>query len=229
MTPEMAFECLLVTPDPGLFSAMEGILNDFSIATKVCPNPSDASNLLADGSTDLIVLDLEAGNISELLGQIAARLRQKPTVLAVSADDCVVPGVHMILRKPVTHETGLRSMKAAYSRMVHDYRKHTRFAVMNKVAATDDDNRTFWINVTNIGEGGVGLTTTETLQVGGTLSFRMRLPNLSNDISIQARILWTRPYGAAGCEFVHIPQVDRLLLHAWLDSRYRIKKPLIPV
>jgi len=55
----------------------------------------------------------------------------------------------------------------------------------------------------------------------------MRLPELENEISIQARVLWTRPYGAAGCEFVQVPPFDMHLLHAWLESRYRIKKPLI--
>jgi|SRR5579863_423407 len=230
MTPEMAFECLLVSPDPAVFTTMDGILHDFSIATKVCPYPSRAGHLLSEGSTDLIVIDLEAENASEFLQQIAGRTRtQKPTVLAVSGADCVAPGVHVILRKPVTHESGLTSLKAAYSRMVRDYRKHTRFAVMTPVAATDDDNRTVQVTVTNIGEGGVGLTSIDTLRIGGILSFRTRLPELKNEISIQARVLWTRPYGAAGCQFVHIGQFDLQLLHAWLESRYRIKKPLIPV
>jgi hypothetical protein len=229
MTPEMAFECLLVTPDPAVFSTMEGILQDFSIATKVCPYPSNAAHLLAEGSTDLVVIDLDAEDSSEFLRQIQARTRQKPTVLAVSAGDCVVPGVHVILRKPLTRESGVTSLRAAYSRMVRDYRKHTRFAVMTPVVATDDDKRTLPITVTNIGEGGVGITSVETLRIGGILSFRMRLPELTNEISIQARVLWTRPYGAAGCEFVHVAPFDLHLLHAWLESRYRIKKPLISV
>lgn len=229
MTPEMAFECLLVTPDPAVFSTLEGILQDFSIATKVCPYPSNATNLLKDGSTDLIVIDLEAEDSSKFLRQIGTGTWQKPTVLGVSATDCVVPGVHVALQKPVTRESGLTSLKAAYSRMVRDYRKHTRFAVMKQLTVTDADGRALQITVTNIGEGGVGVTSVETLRIGGILSFLLRLPELKNEISIQARVLWTRPYGAAGCEFVHIPPFDLQLLHAWLESRYRIKKPTILV
>jgi hypothetical protein len=230
MTPEMAFECLVVTPDPAVFTTMEGILQDFSIATKVCPHPSKASNLLEEGSTDLIVIDLETANSSEFLGQIGkSKMWQKPTVLGVSDSDCITPGVHVILRKPVTRESGLTSLKAAYSRMVRDYRRYTRFAVMTQVVATDAEKRSVKVTVTNIGVGGIGLQSIETLRIGSTLCFRMRLPQLQNEILIQARVLWTRPYGAAGCEFVHVPPFDLQLLHAWLDSRYRIKKPSMAI
>ncbi len=243
MTPEMAFECLLVSHDPAVSCTMDKILHDFSIHTNVCPNPSKAVNLLADGSTDLIVIDMESEHSPELMHQIVeSRMRQKPTILAVSAVDCVIPGVHVILRKPVTPESGAQSLKAAYSRMLRDYRKHTRFALMTPVLVTDENNRTLSATVTNIGEGGVGLSTNinmwkggvdfppkEKLAIGSTVSFRVPLPGLRSEIYIQARVLWTRQYGAAGCEFVHIPAGDLHALHAWLQSRYQLKKPLIPV
>ncbi len=229
MTPEMAFECLLVTPDPATLNALDGILQDFSIATRVCRSPSDAANVLGECSPDLLVIDLEDRDSCEFLRQTGTLLRQKPIVLALSAADSAIPGAHVTLRKPVTHESGMSSVRAAYSRMVRDYRKHTRFAVMKAVLATDESNRAISMTVTNVGEGGVGLTTTESLRIGGTLSFRLPLPDLNVEISVEARVLWTRPYGAAGCEFVNVPPFDVQLLHAWLDSRYRIKKPLIPV
>jgi len=230
MTPEMAFECLLVSHDPAVFCTMDKILHDFSIHTNVCPNPSKAANLLADGSTDLIVIDMESEHSPELMHQIfESHMRQKPTILAVSAVDCVIPGVHVILRKPVTPESGAQSLKTAYSRMLRDYRKHTRFALMAHVLATDENNRTLSVTVTDIGEGGVGLTTKEKLAIGSIVSFRVPLPGLWSEIYIQARVLWTREYGAMGCEFVSLPPFDLKFLHAWLESRYRFKKPLIPV
>ena len=242
MTPEMAFECVLVSHDPAVFGAMDRILRDFSIHTNVCPNPSIAANLLAGGSTDLIVIDLESDHSAELMHQIFESRMQKPTILAVSAVDCVTPGVHVFLRKPVTPESGARSLKAAYSRMLRDYRKHTRFALMTRVLAIDENNRTLSVTVTNIGEGGVGLTTNinigedgvglttkERLAIGSIVSFQVPLPGFGSAIHIQARVLWTREYGAVGCEFVRIPPGDLEVLHAWLEARYRFKKPSFPV
>jgi hypothetical protein len=227
MTPEMAFECLLISDDPTVLSTMDPILHDFSICTSVCPQAQRTGDWLDKRATDLIVVDLEAIHSRDLLRGIQEfRVWQRPTVLAVSAVEHSLPGVHIILRKPVTHESGMRSLKLAYSKMLQDFRKHTRFALMESVLVTDEKNRTFPVTVTNIGAGGVGLKTNQEVQVGNVLSFRVRLRGLENEISIRACVRWARPHGIAGCEFVHVPPPDLQLLHAWLESRYRIKQPL---
>src|SRR5215469_5236531 len=107
MTPEMAFECLLVSHDPAVFSTMDRILRDFSISTNVCPTTSRAATMLVEGSTDLIVIDWEGASSANLLDEVwKSRIKQKPTIVAVSADDRAIPGVHIILRKPITPESG---------------------------------------------------------------------------------------------------------------------------
>jgi hypothetical protein len=228
MTPEMKFECLLVSHDPTVVCTMNQILRDFSIRTNVCVTPSKAATLLAESDTDLIVVDLEGEDSSGLMDQILESCsRRKPTILAVSAVDCAIPGVHVILRKPVTHGSGTKSLKTAYSRMLQDYRKHTRFAVMAPVLASDENDGTIPMTVTNIGEGGLGLTSKEKLKSGSLLSFRVPLPGLASGIHIRARVLWTRPNGIAGCEFARVSPADLQILHAWLESRYRFKKPSI--
>lgn len=230
MTPELAFECLLVSHDPAVVRTLNPILQNLAICTSVCADPSNAAAVLGQVSTDLIVVDLESDSSSELVRRIQkSDIHQKPTILAISDMDRAVPGVHVVLRKPVTPESGLTSLKAAYSRMLRDFRKHTRFALMASVLATDERNRSLTVIVTNIGQGGVGLTTKAKLAIGTILSFDVGLPGLKTEIQIRARVLWTRDYGAAGCEFVRLAPLGLQLLHAWLESRYRIKKPLIPV
>ena len=229
MTVKTPFECLLFSQDPAVFCTVEGVLRDFSIHTKVCLSPSKVANLLAEGFADLIVIDLEDEGSSDVMSQISqAGMQHSRTVLAVSAVDCAMPGVDLVLRKPVTLESTSQSIKSAYSRMVKNYRKHTRFAVMTPVLAAADDKRTLAMTVTNIGEGGVGMTTNEKLSVGSLLSFRMSLPGLARTISIQVRVVWSRPSGAIGCTFVDTPVEDLAILHAWLESKYRFIKPLIP-
>jgi PilZ domain len=230
MTPEMAFECVLVSQDSWVFSTMHRILKEFSITTSICLSTSKAAKLLEEGGADLVVLDWESESSSRLVDEIwRSTTSQKPTILAVAAESQALPKVHVVLRKPVTRESAAHAMRAAYSRMVQDFRKHVRYAVMTGVVATDDRNQSRVVTVTNIGDGGVGLSTKEQLSVGDNLSFMLCLPGIRTEISVQARVLWTRQYGAAGCEFVRIPRDDLQILTEWLRSRSRIKKPLIDV
>jgi PilZ domain len=228
MTPEMSFECLLVSRDPAVFCTMHRILEDFSIATNICLTTSRATELLQEGSPDLIVIDCDSELSSELVdGVLTSRPQQKPTILALAGDDRALPGVHVIARKPITRESATQSMRSAYSRMVTDFRKHVRYAVMANVEATDQRNNVLRLVVSNIGQGGVGLCTKERLVIGDILSFALALPGTLQTISIQARVLWTRQYGAAGCEFTAIPFRDAEILREWLTSRCRIKDPRI--
>ena len=228
MTPEMAFECLLISHDPVVFCTMDRILKDFSISTNICTTSSMASGLLEEGSTDLIVIDWAGESSLELVQNVGkSRVKQKPTIVAISTDDRVPPGVHVVLRKPVTPESGAKSVKAAYSRMLQDHRRHARYALMTSVLATNENHRTFSLTVTNIGDGGIGLTTKEKVTIGDILSLRLQLSGAKKEIYIQARVLWTRQYGAAGCEFVRIPPVDLQIMYDWLKSKCRVKRPLI--
>jgi len=129
------------------------------------------------------------------------------------------------LRKPVTAETGEKSFKDAYSRMVLDYRRHARHAQMVPLVVNLDDGRSMSVRITDIGDGGFGLSGKQLPVVGEVLSFRLPLPGTPREIMIQARLLWARDYGRAGCEFVRIPPVDLIFLHDWLKAKSQVKKP----
>ncbi len=100
---------------------------------------------------------------------------------------------------------------------------------MISATGTDDRNRTVNVTITDIGDGGLGLSTKEKLIIGDVLSFRLTLPGTNRDISVQTRVLWTREYGRIGCEFLRVPPVDRDILHDWLKYKVQVKKPLAEV
>lgn len=230
MTPEMIFECLLVSHDPAVVCTIDPILRDFAINTRICCTAAEATKRLEEGSTDLIVIDWAAEAAVELLLDFRkSGVRQKPIVVAVATDDRNIPGVDVVLRKPVNFENGTESVRAAYSRMLQDYRRHVRYAVMVPVKAVDESGQAFPVVVTNIGDGGVGLKTRGGLKVGTVLSFPLLLPGLDQEIMIQARVLWTREYGAAGCEFVRIPEIDMRIMQDWLKTRCGVRPPLVEV
>jgi hypothetical protein len=229
VTPDMAFECLLVSRDTGVVFVMNRLLHNLSISTNICLTSSNALDQLLGSSTDLLIVDWDDDS-AELVDRIRkSKGWQKPTVVAVFPGDCPVPGADVLLRKPVTVESGAKSLKAAYSRMLYDHRRHARYAVMSAVDALDDQGRSVDVTITDIGDGGVGLSTKHEFTVGDTLSFRLLLPRTNRSIYIQARVQWTRRYGAVGCEFLRIPPVDLNILHDWLTSKNPIKKPVVEI
>jgi hypothetical protein len=230
MIPEIAFQGLLVSDDPSVLSTMDPILRSFLISPQICPQSGRTGGWLDKTRADLVVVDLEAVHASEVLRRLQeSKPEQQPTILAVSSMDGALPGVHIVLPKPVTRETGFRSVQVAYSKMLHDFRKHSRFALLQQVLVTDENEQNFTATLINIGAGGIGLKSGETLEIGDILSFRFRLPELESEITLRVRVRWTKADGAAGCEYVYVPCQDAPLLHAWLESHYRIEKPSLTV
>lgn len=228
MTSEMAFECLFISSDPELFRIIAGILRELSISIEICLRASRAFDMLRNGNTDLIVIDWEGEESSELIQKIWKDLKtKKPTLVAISSSNYPLRGAHVVIKKPVTSDSGVKSFKAAYQRMLLDYRRHVRHALMVPVAATTEDGRQVSVTVTDIGDGGVGLCSRENLVVGDVLSFRLLLPGAPREVLVRVRVLWTREYARLGCEFVRIPPVDLMILHDWLKIKSRVKKPRI--
>jgi hypothetical protein len=205
---------------------MGPLLQDFAIATEVCPTSAKAVAHLSSGATDLVIVDWQNDSAGLVEHIERSRGLKKPTVVIVSEIGSSAPGTYSLLRKPVTIESGTNSLKAAYSKMLHDYRRHTRYAVMASVVAKNQYGRSVPINVVNIGEGGIGLATQEFVARGDVLSFCLLLPGMDAPIGLNAKVLWTRQYGAVGCEFVHIGESDSSRLRGWLEEKCLIKKPL---
>jgi hypothetical protein len=189
MTPEMAFECLLVSQDAGLRCTMSEVFNNFSIVVESCLSASQACEMLPERN----------------------------------------PGAHFVLRKPVSSRSATESLKSAYHRMLLDYRLKARYPVMTLLSARENEGRSVSVTVMDIGEGGMGISSKEKLAVGDELSLTLRLPQTRQPIRIQVRIIWTREFGTAGCDFLSIPPVDRDILRDWLKGKTRVKKPLISV
>jgi hypothetical protein len=230
MNSDMAFECLFVSRDPGIFGTMSPILRDLGISTDMCLTSAKAFNQLKTGQTDLVVIDWEGEDSSDLLQDIWKSARKKkPTIVAISSLDRPIPGAHVVLKKPVTAESSQKSLQAAYSRMLFEHRRHARFALMVSVKATDESRRNVSMTITDIGDGGLGLVTKAKLFVGDVLSFHVLLPGAIRKIYMQVRILWTRDYSRFGCEFLRIPPVDLNILNEWIKRKSEIKKPLIAV
>jgi PilZ domain len=230
MTADMAFEGLVVSHDAAVLGVVSRLLHDLSICTYICLSSSKASDQLPKCGPDLVVIDWKGPSSSELVSNIwSAGDRKKPIIVAISAIRSRLTGVHIVLPKPVTIESAEKSLRSAYSMMLQEHRRNVRYALMLPVKTADPANRRVCATILDIGEGGIGISCNQKLVIGDLLSFRLWLPGSKRDIYVQVRVLWTKDYGRAGCEFARIPPVDCEILHDWLSCKLEIKKPLITV
>lgn len=234
MTPEMTFAGLLVSQNAEVLSTMTRVLDDFSIETDVCSKPSKVRELLSQNSIDLVVVDWDDDNsASEIVRQVNNSCSpRKPTIVAIVDQPASVSrvkqaGVHLVVQKPLTPDSSKESMRKAYSRMVRDYRRHARYAVMKSAFLRTSDGRSLVATITDISEGGVGLLTKDELAFGEVVKFSLLLPTAEKSIEVQARVLWRKQTGLAGGEIVELSPVDLRVLQDWLWHKCRIKKPMV--
>jgi PilZ domain len=232
MTSDMAFECLLISRDAQVVGTLSRTLDKLSIKTNLCLSATKAICILKKRGTELVVIDWEEEDNSafNLLSQIHnADAVRRSTIVAVSTRDGAIPGAHFVLRKPLTPQASADALRRAYSLMLRDHRRHARYPLMIPVIATVSTNCLRPVTITNIGDGGFGLSTEEVPQVGETLSLRLLLPGATRAIYIEARVLWTRDNRTAGCQFLRIPPIDLDILNDWLKLECQVKKPLVEV
>lgn len=227
MTMDMAFECLLVSKDPGVVNTMTRLLANLAIHTTVCPNSAGAFNQLSHSGMDLLIIDLQRDSQEFLRSVNQTKRPRRPPVIAVSDLPASVPGDCALLLKPIKAELGAQLLWQTYSKLLDDYRQHARVALMKRLVATNQYSRSVNINLVNIGAGGVGLSTDEFLSRGDLVSFSLVLPGQEIPIDIEARVLWRREYGAVGCEYTALSQDDRRRLQDWLEQKCQVKAPLI--
>jgi DNA-binding NarL/FixJ family response regulator len=226
MTPEMIFECLIVSEDRHVLSLMNNALERLSIDVETCATPAEGLELLADRDVDLVVCDYEgAPNDLKLLNRVLNHddKRRKPTVLTVVDSPFLHlgakgAGAHVVIQKPLTRESSAQGLKTAYSRMVREERRSPRRAIMERVPARNRCRETIQITITDVSEQGVGLFSRRKLAVGDLLSFDLLLPGTDRSFSVEVRLLWLR-HNMAGAAFKRISSADRLLLHRWLHCK----------
>ncbi len=231
MTPEMVFECLVVSDDRQVVSLMDRDLERLSIDIEHCANPTEGLGLLARRDIDLVVCDSRGApdEMKLLNGVLNTDRKRKPTVLTIVDGPFLTisakhAGAHVIIQKPLTQESSARGLKTAYSRMVREERRNARHAIMRFVVAKNECGELLPVTVTDICERGVGLLSKQKLNVGELLSFDLTLPNAATSINAQVQVLWVR-HNLAGADFERMSEAERQFLYRWLASRVRRDRP----
>src|SRR5260370_6755889 len=159
MTPEMVFECLVVSDDIQVLSLMKCALDRLSIDVERCANPVKGLEGLGKWDVGLVVGDCKggAGEIELVNGVLTSDRKRKPTVITVVDSPFLAlgaksAGAHVIIRKPLTRESSAQGLKTAYSRMVREERRAARYAIMRRGLAQNQRGGLVPITITAISQ-----------------------------------------------------------------------------
>lgn len=229
MTVGMKMEGLIVSQDVRVQREMSEIMDELSIRAEVCMLPARAIDVLAKRSFDVLVLDLNLRGSEEIRRKVQDSQVDSRMIVALLTDPAaarpsIPAGAHVILLNRLSDNSRNDFRNLVYSKMVHEWRKEPRFAVRWLVAARNANNQPVQLTMLNISQGGIGLFFTEKLVQGDLLKFKLLLPETSQIIQFEARVMWILQNGFAGAEFESISRADSDLLRNWLVQKNQAEK-----
>jgi AmiR/NasT family two-component response regulator len=225
MTPELVFECLIVSEDNQTLSLMSQALERLSIDVKRCAAPAEGLELLSKHNVDLVVCDCKGtADESKLLDRVLkGNRKRKPTILRVAEGTFSGCGTrnseaHVEILKPLSQESIAQGLKTAYSQMVREERRHARHAIMRRVLGMNTAGKLVAFTISDISERGVGLFSKCKIDAGELLGFDLELTNPTRVIKSEVRVLWMR-HNLAGAVFEGMSDADRESLRYWLTHK----------
>jgi CheY-like chemotaxis protein len=227
---QIPLTALLLCNDTQALGTIERILEDYGIPTFFCQNSKAAQSSLNRRKFDLVVLDFDEPGAEELVDFHAMDSRGIPSVLIVLAND---PGalkqvlrrrVHFTMQKPVIGDLIVRTLKAAYSKIVAEKRISFRHAARIKAdASVLDENTRRPLGPTlihDVSHTGLGLQTESTIPRDSTIFVDFELPEEGEQIHTIGKVIWADAQGHLGVQFRFIAPLELRSLQAWLGAHY---------
>lgn len=229
MTPNLAFEGVLLSQNAQVLCTMNRVLDDFAIETNVCLRASEAAELLHSRKIDILVVDWDdTAAVQQVIESVKQSATPRVTVLALVANPdavsrALVSGAQFVLQKPLSVEAGTKCMRAAYNNMVREKRQVARIAVNIPVILRTEEGDFVTATILDISEGGLGVHCKQLLPRGSTFSCGFLLPG-TRILNARVKVTWNDKFGLSGGEFAYVPPADYAALRSWLTKKSVPKK-----
>ncbi len=201
-------------------------MGKMTMHVEVCSDFASAASKLCHSKFEALVLDFkERAQALDLLKKSRQMTsHMKAVVLAILSSNDEMPsafraGASFVLVKPLSPAVLMRTLRVSYPLMVHERRRSFRCPVRIPVYVTAGSKAEFEATSENISEVGIALAKCASLQVGDRVSLRLTLPQTQIEDHIGAEVCWCNPSGAAGMEFVQVPEPTKERLVSWLADR----------
>lgn len=221
---------LLLCTDEQSLSNIDRASKVYNIHTEACLTAAEAMIFARRRRFDLVVVDLDLAQATDLLRHQGTGGQDCPSVvigLTAKAHIAQYPPnkhVHLVVQKPFTASLMERTLRSAYRLLLNvtrsAYRLHVEIAASAMIY--QDGRRQPLQNVIlrDLSSTGVRLTTASQIARDATVFIDFQLPGNEGQIHAVGKVIWTGPKGNAGIQFLSIaaPQFERL--KGWLSTHF---------
>ena len=214
---------LVVCSDPKLLQTVVPLLDGCRIESDVCTRADHAVGRLGCKRYEAVIVDCASLDSGATLQRMIANSRStlffglaSGSLDAREAGRC---GANFILEKPLTPESLLKALRAAYGLMVSERRRYFRHSVSFPITITTEKFPELIAMAVNVSQGGMAVRSAIPVAQKGKVLLRFELPSSDRTLSAESEIRWTRN-DVLGFEFLRMARRDREELVTWLGEQY---------
>lgn len=220
----MGLECLLLTEDATLLSAIRAQFTEFDLGLIMRKDAASAIELSKRRHLDGFVIDCDdVSRGAEALGNIRRNPANKRSVIlavlngATSISQAFEMGANFILGKPVQEGRITSVLDMIVPKMKSEHRRYFRYESDLPVEFRLHTGQGFSARMLNISEEGIAIHVTEPL-LEGAGSVQFDLPSIEAErFKARAIVAWATD-SVAGLQFVYVEPQCRVGFRAWLNS-----------
>ena len=219
----MTLRALLLSRDAKVLATLPRLLERVSIRMDRCSTPEQATERLARGKYEAVVVDCDdAAGAGEVLRSVrSAPSNRRVLALALVAGEAPPLasglGANFVLEKPIVPERAARVLRAAYGLMMQERRRYQRLPSNHLAHLSYGNVLDHKAVITNLSRGGAALRGAPGLTAHQSVLLTFTLPGDGQSIKAQGETAWCRGE-RAGVRFEKFSRGARKKLDLWLGA-----------
>lgn len=216
---------LLVTRDDKTRDLMTRLLKIDHIQVNLCSELPTAAKHVCKLKLDAVIVDLATGPDSlGLVSKIRGTTSNRGAVVCAICDcDADVraafrAGATCALRRPLTHSSALRMLRAIYPFLLQERRRYFRCPIQCTCICIGADGRKCTGTAINLSDQGMCIESPDVLGIGETAQIIFTLPGALQQVMVQGEACWSRS-GRLGITFAGDSRACAPI-HEWLSREF---------
>jgi len=223
---------LLVCNDADAIGVLTEAVQQFALSLDVRREVEGTGNILAHQKFEAVIVDLELGQgAGTVLREVRLSSSNQTAVTftitgrSAGRESGLSMGSMFKFVRPLSIDSVSLTLKAAYGLIVRERRRYFRCPVAVGSTLRTTEYPEIKCETVNIGEGGMGLTTSHPFKPREQAMIQLTLPGQPSQFSAELEVCWCDQSGCLGVRFLALSAQQKSGLREWLSARFEESLP----